>query len=230
MVKKIFVISMICIITCHAQAGEDIFSEKDKMCLLDLARYAITSYLIDGKLPEVDKNSLSKSLLLERACFVTLTKKGSGLRGCIGLFERDHPIYENVMDRAIAAATRDPRFLRVNHDELKDIQIEISILTVPEKLSFHSPDDLLAKLRPLVDGVILETRFGSSTYLPQVWEQLPDKKEFLSRLSSKHGAPYNFWKKDPKNIKVSTYQAIVFSEKNYGGDVDPASGCMSVIK
>ena len=126
-------------------------------------------------------------------------------------------LYQNVMNRAVTAATRDPRFPKVTLDELKNIKIEISVLTEPKQLNFSSPDDLLSKLQPLIHGVILQTPYGSSTYLPQVWEQLPDKQEFLSRLCQKHGAPYHLWKTDHKKIKISTYQAIVFGEEKFGG-------------
>jgi AmmeMemoRadiSam system protein A len=122
-----------------------------------------------------------------------------------------------VIDRAISAAVHDPRFPKVNYEELKDIKIEISILTAPEKILFHSPDDLLAKLRPKIDGVILKTKYGSSTFLPQVWDQIPDKEQFLSYLCRKQGAPGMIWKSNYQDIEVLIYQAIVFGEETYGG-------------
>ncbi|MBU0992689.1 MAG: AmmeMemoRadiSam system protein A [Proteobacteria bacterium] len=218
-------VSLGTIINLNASESES-FSENDKACLLNISRYTLQKYLTDGDYPFVDKTKLPASLHQKRACFVTLSKKGTGLRGCIGLFEPDQPIYFNVMDRTIYAATRDPRFRPVSIDELKEIKIEISILTIPEPLHAKSPDELLQNLRPGTDGVILETRFGSSTYLPQVWEQLPDKVSFLSHLCEKHGAPPDIWKNDFKNIRISIYQAIHFEEDEYGRKVVGGKGAV----
>jgi hypothetical protein len=99
---------------------------------------------------------------------------------------------------------------------LKNIKIEISVLTSPRALHFSSPEDLLKKLQPLKDGVILKTRYGSSTFLPQVWEQLPQKEQFLAHLCMKHGAPADTWRKEWKDNKVDIYHADVFSEETWG--------------
>ncbi len=213
----VILVVIIFFISLDVKAQEVSLTQQDKKSLVTLARKTLHKFLKDGSTQTFKARTLSKSLQKKRACFVTLTKKGYGLRGCIGVFERNRPLYENVIDRAIAAATKDPRFPRVTYDELKDIKIEISVLTEPKPLVFHSPEDLLAKLRPLKDGIILKTRYGSSTFLPQVWEQLPGKESFLSHLSQKHGAPKNIWKTDYKKVSVLTYQAIVFGEENYGG-------------
>jgi AmmeMemoRadiSam system protein A len=197
-----------------------VLTDQDKTFLLKLARETITLYLKDGSSPKVDEKNLSDNLKQKLACFVTLNHRRSGLRGCIGMFERTTPLYKNVISRAIAASTQDTRFeMPVALSELKDIQIEISVLTEPKDLPFTSPEDLLAKLRPNIDGVILYTRhgYGQSTFLPQVWEQLPDKEEFLGHLCMKHGAPAKAWKTDYKNTRVQIYQAVVFHEPGYGG-------------
>jgi len=199
----------------HAQGAN--FSDADKEFLIQLARNTLTRYLKDGSILKIDEKRVSENLRENGACFVTLIKKGTGLRGCIGIFERRLPLYQNVISRAISAAVHDSRFPKVRYDELKDIKIEISVLTAPEKILFNSPDDLLLKLCPKKDGVILKTKYGSSTFLPQVWEQLPDKEQFLSYLSRKHGAPGLIWRNNYKNIEVLTYQAIVFGEETYGG-------------
>jgi len=201
----------------RSSAQEGNLSDSDKEALLILARKTLVQYLKDGNLPHVDESGLSKNLRENGACFVTLMKKGVGLRGCIGIFERTDPLYRSVMGRAIAAALQDSRFPAVRFDELKDIKLDISVLTEPQKLEFTSADTLLKKLRPLKDGVILKTRFGSSTFLPQVWEQLPDKEQFLYHLCRKHGAPGMIWKEEPEKIEVQIYQAIVFGEEEYGG-------------
>lgn len=197
-------------------AQEDPFTNREKEYLINLARQTLYWYLKDGTIPEPDENALTNQLRQKAACFVTLSKKDLGLRGCMGLFERDRPLWQNVIDRTIAAATGDPRFNKVTYDELKSIKLEISILTEPEQLQFNSPEDLLTKLQPNKDGVIIITKYGSSTYLPQVWEQIPDKEDFLSRLCAKHNAPPNIWRTDCRNIQVLTYRAIVFGEEIYG--------------
>ena len=102
------------------------------------------------------------------------------------LFEARDPLYANVISRTIAAETEDPRFPKVRPDELDDIKLEISVLTPPGDLAYNSPEDLLEKLEPLRDGVIITTRYGSSTFLPQVWEQLPGKEQFLEHLCRKN--------------------------------------------
>jgi len=191
-------------------------TEGEKGFLLDLARQTLFWYLKDRSKPEVDVKALPEGVKAPLPCFVTLEKRGYGLRGCIGMFEPSSPLYANVISRAIAAATQDPRFTPVTLQELRNIRIEISVLTLPEALPFSSPQDLLNKLRPLKDGVILKTRYGSSTFLPQVWEQLPDKEEFLAHLCMKHGAPSDTWKKDWKNTEVEIYHANVFSEDTWG--------------
>lgn len=197
-------------------------TEQEQRFLLKLARDTITLYLKDRSSPKIDEKELSDNLKQKLACFVTLNHRKTGLRGCIGMFERTTPLYKNVISRAIAASTQDTRFeMPVALSELKDIQIDISVLTEPKDLPFSSPEDLLAKLRPNIDGVILYTRhgYGQSTFLPQVWEQLPNKEEFLGHLCMKHGAPANAWKADYKNTRVQIYQALVFHEPGFGGSV-----------
>jgi len=191
------------------------YTARQQAYLLNLARATLISYLKNKSKPEVDVSALPDELKVKRGCFVTLTKRGYGLRGCIGYILPVEPLYEGIINRAIAAATQDPRFPRVSLKELDDIQIEISILTLPEEITFSSPEELLDKLEPGRDGVVLKTPYGSSTYLPQVWEQLPDKELFLSSLCAKHGAPQNTWKQSG-TISVSTYQAIVFHEPEFG--------------
>jgi AmmeMemoRadiSam system protein A len=224
MKQKIFfyiIIVFLSLLICLDSAAVDMgnkYRAEEKEYLLNLARQTLDCYLKNGTIPKVNVEGLTEGLKQERVCFLTLTKKGYGLRGCMGLFKSRAPLYENVIDRAIAAATKDPRFPPVSYDELKDIKIEISILTAPEELRFNSAQELLSKLKPAKHGVIIYTPYGSSTYLPQVWEQLPDKRLFLSYLCRKHGAPPDYWKTNYKNIRVQVYYAIVFSEETYGGN------------
>lgn len=208
--------SILFLFTAQCVFSQDKYSPREKEYMLNLSREALTWYLKYKQTPDPKPEELTDNLREKRPCFVTLTKKGD-LRGCIGLFEFNRPLYKNIIERAILAATQDIRFPNsVSVDELKDIKIEISILTEPKELKFASPEDLLSKLTPFQDGIILSTEYGNSTYLPQVWEQIPQKEEFLSSLCMKHGAPANYWKTNYKNLKVETYQAIHFEEESAG--------------
>jgi AmmeMemoRadiSam system protein A len=220
----LFFLIMCC--TSVGSAQDNSLTNREKEYLINLARQTLYWYLKDGTIPQPDETALTDSLRQGRGCFVTLYKRASGLRGCIGIFGGERPLYANVIDRSIAAATKDTRFTKVMYDELKDIKIEISVLTEPKELQFDSAKDLLAKLRPGIDGVYLITRYGQSTFIPQVWESLPDKNDFLYALCQKHGAPGDTWKKDSKNIRVFTYQAIVLSEEVYGRRVIGKNGAV----
>lgn len=202
-------------------------TSREKMYLINLARQTLYWHLKDGTIPSVDESKLSDNLKEKKACFVTLEKKDFGLRGCMGMFEPvKTPLYHNVRDRAIAAATRDYRYDPVTYDELKDIKVEISILTKPYDINFKDADDLVSKLKPFEDGVILSTPYGSSTYLPQVWEKFPNTDDFLSTLCAKHGAPSNYWKENSKNINIQVYHANVFGEEVYGNRVVGKNGAV----
>lgn len=209
-------------------AEEDYLTDREKEFLVNLSRQTLYWYFKDATIPSVDQADLTNNLKLNRACFVSLYNKYTGLRGCMGSFSSAEPLYKNVIGRTIAAATEDPRFLDnpITYDELKDIKLEISVLTEPKQLKFDSPQDLLTKLRPLKDGVIITTRYGSSTYLPQVWEQLPGKRDFLSNLCHKHGAPPDYWETNWKNMTVQIYEAIVFGEEAYGRKVIGKNGAI----
>ncbi len=185
------------------------FSLEERKFLLTLARRTVEEVVSSGNLPEVDATGLSNRLTEPRACFVTLKKKGE-LRGCIGhIFPRE-PLYRAVVDNARSAAVEDYRFPAVREEELQDIEIEVSVLTVPKPLDFDSPDDLLRKLRSQEDGVVLRIGQRQATFLPQVWEQLPDKETFLAHLSVKAGCPALAWRNP--GTSVLTYRAEAFKE------------------
>ncbi len=187
----------------------DFLDEGEKRKILELARMTLESYLSSGRIPKVDESAFSQKLKEERGCFVTLNK-GGNLRGCIGHIFPVEPLYKSVMDNAVNAAVNDPRFPPMTIDELNDVKIEISVLTVPRALEHSSPEDLLEKLVPHRDGVVLRRGFYQSTFLPQVWEQLPDKVEFLEHLCMKGGMGKDCWKNGETEVLV--YQAQVFSE------------------
>ncbi len=189
-------------------SGDELNKEEQEF-LLRLARDTLELYLKEKKTPELNPKEVPEKLKNVQGGFVTLHKKGN-LRGCIGHIIPQEPLYKCIMDNAINAALHDTRFPPVTYDELKDIDIEISVLTVPKKLEYSSPDDLLEKLAPLKDGVVLKSGWRQSTFLPQVWEQLPDKVEFLEHLCLKQGSSSDCWK-NPDTV-VEIYHAQVFGE------------------
>lgn len=184
-------------------------TQQERKFLLKLARKSIET-AFDRTNPEVKEEELTEKLKEIRGCFVTLTKKGR-LRGCIGHIIPQEPLYQSVINNARSASFRDFRFHPLGREELKDIHIEISVLTVPVDLEFNSPEDLLNKLIPHKDGVVLKIGPYQATYLPQVWEQLPDKKMFLDSLSQKAGLNADAWR--GKNTKIQIYHVEAFEEE-----------------
>ena len=194
------------------------YSAEQRRDLLALARETLTRVVEGGSAPVAADRNVPWSLNRPRGCFVTLTKQGQ-LRGCIGnIFPREG-LYDAVVQMTRGAALADGRFLPVRKHELKDIEIEISVLTVPRPLKFNSPEDLLAKLRPNIDGVVLRVGGRQSTYLPQVWQQMSDKTEFLSSLARKAGLSPSAWRQ--KGVAILTYQAEAFHEKPVPLDIGP---------
>lgn len=187
---------------------ENQLSQEEKDYLLKLVRQTLDEYYKTGKILKVSEADVPARLKASQGVFVTLTENGN-LRGCIGYIEPVESIYQSVIDNAVSAAVNDPRFMPVTKDELKDIKIEISVLSVPQVLDVPAKSRLTT-LRPLVDGVVLEEGNKRSTYLPQVWEELADPEEFLSSLCQKGGFTKNCWTKE--EIKLYTYQADVFHE------------------
>ncbi len=187
------------------------FSEEQGQALVQLARKTIQERL---GIQSEEGESLSQTLTedafqAKRGVFVTLNKKGR-LRGCIGCLEARESVLDGVRHNAINAAFRDPRFTPVARSEMDDMDIEISILTDPMPLEYTDYKDLLAKLRPGIDGVIIRLGYAGATFLPQVWDQLPKKEEFLAHLCAKAGLPSDEWKQG--NLEVSTYQVQYFEE------------------
>ena len=133
------------------------------------------------------------------------------LRGCIGNLDSTDSIVDGIERNAINAAFRDPRFPPLKADELNRVDIEVSILTEPQPLEYRDSKDLLSKLRVNVDGVILRKGSASATFLPQVWEQLPQPETFLSHLCTKAGLPADTWRKG--NLDILTYQVQCFEEE-----------------
>lgn len=185
-------------------------SPEDRRYLLSLARQTIASLLEGRNPPEIDLGSVSEDLRRPGASFVTLTMDGE-LRGCIGSIEARRPLVLDVRENAIAAAFHDPRFPPLSRRELDRTHIEISVLTLPQPLEYADYVDLLTRLRPGVDGVIIERGWHRATFLPQVWEKLPDPREFLAHLCLKAGLPPDDYRRP--GLRVYTYQVESFEEE-----------------
>jgi AmmeMemoRadiSam system protein A len=184
-------------------------NQMEQTILLKIARQAIETAVQKQPLPELDLEGLPTALFDPGASFVTLTMEGR-LRGCIGTLDPYQPLARDVQEHAVAAALHDYRFTAVKPAELPLMKIEVSVLTGRVQLSYHKPQELVAKLRPHTHGVILQDGSKKATFLPQVWEQLPDAEDFLSHLCVKMGAPGDIWRHKPLDIFV--YQVQEFQE------------------
>jgi len=182
---------------------------QEKETLLKLARQALELGLRGEKFPPLEAAAQTPLLQAEGTCFVTLTQYGQ-LRGCIGALEPYQPLAEDVREHALAAALDDYRFPNLRPEELDEIKIEISRLTVPVPLNYADAEDLLVKIRPGVDGVVLKDGRRRATFLPQVWEKVPEKEDFLGQLCQKMGVSRNHWRR--KKLDVLIYQVEEFHE------------------
>jgi AmmeMemoRadiSam system protein A len=187
----------------------DQLTEEEGRYLLSVARKTIEQKIFNLgaqlELESFNSNTFSE----KRGTFVTLTID-DGLRGCIGNIVPQESLLDGVKANAINAAFRDPRFRPLSDKEWVKVKIEISILTDPKPLDYSNGRDLLEKLRSGTDGVILKKGYNQATFLPQVWEQLPEKKEFLTHLCLKAGLDGDEWEKG--RLEVLTYQVQAFEE------------------
>ncbi len=209
-------------------------SKGDGKLLLDLARQSILQEFKkkenndnNDKEDNNNKNKLKKNKLKEnklkflkdkvspeilkerRGTFVTL-HQNSELRGCIGNIEPVKNIFSGIKDNAKYAAFNDSRFSCLSYKELETTTIEISILTKPKKINYSDSHDLITRLKPGIDGVIIQKGCNSATFLPQVWEQLKDPKSFLNHLCTKAGLSSDEW--ETGDIEVLIYQVQLFEE------------------
>lgn len=155
--------------------------------LPELARRSIAHGLEHGTPLEVDPSAYPEPLRRIAASFVTLIDPTGQLRGCIGSLEAGRPLVEDVVQNAFAAAFRDPRFAPLQARELEDLRVQVSVLDPAEPLTFETEADLLAQLQPHRDGLIIEQGSRRATFLPSVWELLPDRHRFLQELKHKAG-------------------------------------------
>jgi AmmeMemoRadiSam system protein B/AmmeMemoRadiSam system protein A len=181
-------------------------AEKEKgETLLKMARSEIASKLWEG----AAQNFTAAWLQEPGASFVTLTREDE-LRGCIGSLEAHRPLEIDVRENAVAAAFHDPRFMPLSRGEFDAIRVEVSLLSPTEPLEVEDEDAARAALRPHIDGVVFEYGRHRSTFLPQVWEQLPDPDEFLAYLKRKAGLPMDFW---AEQVRLSRYTVTKWKEQ-----------------
>jgi uncharacterized protein len=191
------------------ESAEGILPAIDRSTLLRLAREALVQAAAGRPGPAVPLDDLPEALRACRATFVTLTRQGA-LRGCIGGLQATLPLAQDVVEHARAAGTEDFRFYPVRPEETAELEIEISILSEPMPLDYQQSDELLTRLRPGIDGVILTSGTNRATFLPQVWEKVTQPSVFLDMLCEKAGLPRRAWRTGHPDIL--TYQVESFHE------------------
>ena len=180
----------------------------ERTSLLQIARQSISNGLRRGSPVDVEQRADTGVLGRQLGVFVTLTRNNS-LRGCIGSMETQEPLAKSVAESAFGAAFRDPRFPQLQVHELQETHIGISILSPMEPLAVTRRDELLSSLRPLTDGLLLKDGEHRSTFLPQVWQQLPDPEAFLDQLLLKAGLPAEHWS---STLEFYRYHTVSFGE------------------
>ena len=160
--------------------------------IIQIARQSILEGFTHQRPYKPDPQQIPEQLMQKGACFVTLTMNKQ-LRGCIGSLEAYQALADDIANNAFAAAFSDPRFPPLNHYEVDHTDIEVSILSTQKEIQFKDEQDLLQQIRPGIDGLVIEENKKRGTFLPMVWESLPDKKEFLNHLKLKAGLPENYW-------------------------------------
>ncbi len=185
----------------------DLTSEHGKL-LLQIARAAISNVLGQAVVLTEPVGQAANVLQSSGASFVTLNQRGQ-LRGCIGSLQAHRPLIKDIQANAIAAALHDPRFAPLSLLELEITTVEVSVLSAMQPLAFTSETDALAQLRPGVDGVVFEFGRYRSTFLPQVWEQLPSARQFMAHLKHKAGLTPDFWATE---VRLLRYTVRKFKE------------------
>ncbi|MFA5405026.1 MAG: AmmeMemoRadiSam system protein B [Ignavibacteria bacterium] len=184
----------------YEETGE-VFSQEEKELMVKIAKNAVETYIMDDK--KIHYEDVPESFKKKLACFVTLTDKVD-LRGCIGTIEPVGKLYQSIIDNAISAATRDPRFAPVTKKELKGLSYEVSVLSEPVEILFSSREDLFNKIKE--KGVIISKSGNRAVYLPQVWEHFSNPESFLSSLCSKAGLNSGEWKE--KGMKFFVFEKL----------------------
>ena len=176
--------------------------------LLSVARQAIEDYVRNG---ELTLNPVDDPVLNEnRGCFVTIRKMGD-LRGCIGSLEPSRPLAQDVAHNAFQAAFRDPRFDPLREHEFETLRVELSVLSPMEPIDVANEADLLGRLTPHVDGLVIIEGARRATFLPKVWESLPDPEQFLGHLRLKCGLPKDYWS---EHLEFHRYGTTTYAESD----------------
>ncbi len=176
--------------------------------MLKLSRYVLENELYHS---EHDLSFFDLPELKEkRGLFVSLHKKGS-LRGCIGRLEAQKSIFQNIIELSKAAAFEDHRFGNLTKKELPKVIIEISLLSLPQKVEGVTTYDKITKIRPKKDGVIISSGHKNATFLPQVWESVPIREDFIGELCGKAGLVKDYW--EYNDLDISVYQVEYFEEQ-----------------
>lgn len=178
--------------------------DAESCLLIDIAENSINSGLLNNRPASIDDDAIEGILSQPLGSFVTLTKSEE-LRGCMGCLETSLPLARSVSTNAFNAAFRDPRFPKVNKEEMDSIEIEISILSEMRPVEVESRKELVDLLIPQVDGLLIEDGSRRATFLPQVWEKLPDPESFIGNLMMKAGLPASHWS---TGIKVHRYHTV----------------------
>ena len=177
-------------------------TETEQQALLQLAWHSIRYRLQHGRLPDIQLTDYPDSLQAPGACFVTIQRQGQ-LRGCIGSLEPHRPLALDVLHNASAAAFHDPRFAPLRAAELDGLSLHISVLGPSEPIVARNESELLVQIRPGIDGLILEDHGHRATFLPSVWEQLPEPAQFLRQLKRKAGLADDHWS---DSLRFARYQ------------------------
>lgn len=181
------------------------FTTQEKQILLAVAAAAIKFGLEKHRSLPINLEDYPEKLRIDGASFVTL-EINKQLRGCIGTLEAYQPLIQDIAQNAFAAAFHDPRFPPLTAKEYRNVTKHISVLSAPKEVSFTSEEDLLRQLQPGVDGLVLEDNGYRGTFLPAVWEQLPQPALFLRHLKLKAGLPEDYWS---DTIKIARYTVEV---------------------
>lgn len=183
----------------------EVVNRKDAEILLELARKSIRQGLAGRHMAPAELDEYPPALRDKGAAFVTLTLHGQ-LRGCIGHLEASQPLVQDVIENARLAAFNDPRFMPLTEREFEQVDISISVLSPAVPIKFSSEQDLLGKMRPGIDGLILKVGHHQGTFLPSVWESLPEPADFLRHLKQKAGLDQDYWSDDMEVSRYTTQQ------------------------
>jgi MEMO1 family protein len=185
-------------------APEPVLTAADGLTLRELAVAALRHGVATGRPPEVALADLPPRLRVPGAAFVTLQRDGA-LRGCIGTLEARRPLAVEVVARTVDAARNDQRFPPVDAAELPSIDVSVSVLTPPVPFACSGYDELVAALQPSIDGLVVDDGAHRATFLPSVWDQLPEPSAFVARLWAKAGLPSRHWS---GATRVARYRAL----------------------